>query len=200
MHDFDIAGIVVGHHPWFKEVFNAAFVPSRSPVEIEVLAQVQRTRALFSRADLDAARADFVKRKPDAYRALASTPIDAAGKQRAQEYLDAFYLAIGSDGAFYRPVVTAPGALLYANENRALVCASRGAVPVGTPVSAPLQTQGTLMQVHVLDALWHWADPAKCPAVRDEPGVDRGGRGRQRFSEHRNSGTRYVVSAFRRTV
>jgi hypothetical protein len=25
------------------------------------------------------------------------------------------------------------------------------------------------MQVHVLDALWHWADPAKCPAVRDGP-------------------------------
>jgi len=169
MHDFDVSGMVVGRHPWFKDVFNAAFVPSRSPIEIEVLAQVQRTRALFSRADLDAARADFVKRKPDAYRALGSATIDAAGKRRVQEYLDAFYLAIGSDEAFYRPVVTTPGAQLYSNENRALVCADRGAVPVGTPVSAPLQTQGTLMQVHVLDALWHWADPPKCPAVREGP-------------------------------
>ena len=169
MHDFDVAGMVAGSHAWFKNVFNPAFVPSRSHTEVEVLAQVQRTRALFSRAELDAVRADFVKRKPDAYRALAGATIDGAGKRRAQEYLDAFYLAIGSDDAFYRPVVTAEGARLYSNKNRAVVCSSRGVIPVGTPVSAPLQTEGTVIQVHVLDALWYWAEPVSCPAVRQGP-------------------------------
>jgi len=169
MHDFDVAGMVAGSHAWFKTVFNGAFVPSGSQTEVEVLAQVQRTRALFSRAELDAARADFVKRKSDAYRALAGATIDAAGKRRAQEYLDAFYMAIGSDDAFYRPVVTTEGARLYANKDRAVVCSSRGVIPVGTPVSAPLQTDGTVIQVHVLDALWYWAEPARCPAVREGP-------------------------------
>ena len=169
MHDFDVSGMVAGSHGWFKTVFNEAFVPSRSQTEVEVLAQVQRTRALFNRAELDAARADFVKRKSDAYRALAGATIDAAGKHRAQEYLDAFYTAIGSDDAFYRPVVTAEGARLYADKDRAAVCSSRGVIPMGTPVSAPLQTEGTVMQVHVLDAFWYWAEPARCPAVREGP-------------------------------
>lgn len=169
MYDFDIAGMVAGSHAWFKNVFNAAFVPSRSEIEVEVLAQVQRTRVLFSRAELDAARADFVKRKPDAYRTLAEATIDAAGKRRAQEYLDAFYAAIGSDDAFYRPVVTAEETRLYSNKDRAVVCSSRGVIPVGTPVSAPLQTEGTVIQVHVLDALWYWQEPARCPAVREGP-------------------------------
>jgi hypothetical protein len=161
--------MVAGSHPWFKTVFNGAFVPSRSQTEVEVLAQVQRTRALFRRSELDAARADFVKRKSDAYRALAGATIDAAGKRRAQEYLDAFYMAIASDDAFYRPVVTTEGARLYANKDRAVVCASRDVIPVGTPVSVPLQTEGTVIQVHVLDAFWHLAEPARCPAVREGP-------------------------------
>jgi hypothetical protein len=169
IYDFDVSGMVAGRHAWFKNNFNENFVPSRSQTEVEVLAQVQRTRTLFSRTDLDAVRADFVKRKPDAYQALASATIDPAGKRTAQEYLDAFYAAIGPDQAFYRPVVTKAGAKLYANEERAVVCADRGAIPVGTPVSEPVQTKGTLIQVHILDALWHWAPPAKCAAVREGP-------------------------------
>jgi hypothetical protein len=169
IYDFDVSGMVAGRHPWFKDSLNENFVTSHSATEVEVLAQVQRTRTLFSRADLEAARADFVKRKPDAYQALASATIDPAGKRRAQEYLDAFYAAIGSDRAFYRPVVTKPGARLYSNEQRAVVCSSRGAIPIGTPVSEPLQTKGTLIQVQILDALWHWAPPAKCAAVREGP-------------------------------
>ena len=161
MYDFDIAGMVVGRHAWFKTHFNESFVASRSQAEVEVLAQVQRTRTLFSRADLDAARADFVKRKPDAYQALASATIDPAGERVAKEYLDAFYAAIGSDDAFYRPVVATPGAGLYLEQG------SRGCLfeprnPVGTPVSEPLQTKGTVIQVHILDALWHWAEPPRC--------------------------------------
>jgi hypothetical protein len=169
IYDFDVSGMVAGRHPWFKDTLNENFVTSHSATEVEVLAQVQRTRTLFSRADLEAARADFVKRKPDAYQALASATIDPAGKRRAQEYLDAFYAAIGSDRAFYRPVVTKAGARLYSNEQRAVVCSSRGAIPIGTPVSEPLQTKGTLIQVQILDALWHWAPPAKCAAVREGP-------------------------------
>jgi hypothetical protein len=169
IHDFDVSGMVAGRHAWFKTHFNERFVASRSEAEVEVLAQVQRTRTLFSRADLNAARAHFVQRKPDAYQALANAAIDPVGKRVAQEYIDAFYAAIGSDDAFYRPVVAMPGAQLYSNEDRAVVCSSRGPIPVGTPVSEPLQTRGTVIQVHVLDALWHWAPPVKCPAVHEGP-------------------------------
>ena len=40
---------------------------------------------------------------------------------------------------------------------------------MGTPVSDPLQKNGTQIQVMVLDALWHWAPPAKCGAIREGP-------------------------------
>ena len=169
MYDFDVAGIVTGRHPWFKDVFNQAFAPSKSAAETEVLAQVQRTRTLFSRSELDAARAAFVNRKADAYRALDGASLDGAGRTIARQYLDAFYRAIESDDAFYRPVVTAADARLYASENGDVVCSSRGPTPPGTPVSEPLQTRGTLMQVLVLDALWQWAPPVKCPAVHAGP-------------------------------
>jgi hypothetical protein len=169
IYDFDIAGMVVGRHSWFKNTFNGAFVPSRSHTEIEVLAQVQRTRTLFNRADLDATRGEFVKWKAQAYQALESARLDSAGARQAREYLDSFYKAIESDDAFYRPVVVTAGTKLYANENRAIACASRADIPVGTPVSEPLQKKGTLIQVVVLDALWHWAERVKCDAVLQGP-------------------------------
>jgi hypothetical protein len=169
IYDFDVSGMVAGRHAWFKTHFNENFVPSRSQAEVEVLAQLQRARTLFNRAELDAARAEFMKRKPAAYQTLASGALDPAGKRLAQGYLDAFYAAIGPDDAFYRPVVARPGAQLYSDENRAVVCSSRGAIPVGTPVSEPVQTKGTVIQVHVLDALWHWAPPVKCAAVHEGP-------------------------------
>jgi hypothetical protein len=169
IYDFDVSGMVAGRHVWFKTHFNASFVPSRSEAEVEVLAQVQRTRTLFSRAELNAARAEFLNRKTAAYDALASATIDPAGKRKAQEYIDSFYAAIGSEEAFYRPVVAIPGARLYSNDERAVVCSSRGPIPVGTPVTEPLQTKGTIIQVYVLDALWHWAPPVQCPAVHEGP-------------------------------
>jgi hypothetical protein len=169
MYDFDVSGIVAGRHLWFTDVFNAAFTPAHSEIETEVIAQVQRTRSLFTRAELDAARADFVAHKPHAYRLLEQASLDPDGRTIARQYLDAFYRAVGSDEAFYRPVVTAKGARLYANENRQVVCPASGPIPVGTPVSEPLQTSGTLQQVIVLDALWHWAPPAKCAAAHHGP-------------------------------
>jgi hypothetical protein len=169
LHDFDVSGMVVGRHPWFTTVFNAAFSPSGSETEVEVIAQVQRTRSLFTRAALDAARAGFVRQKDAAYRTLGAAPLDDAGRRNAVAHLDSFFKAIESDDLFYRPVVAMEGAKPYANENHAPLCTSRGAIPIGTPVGAPLQTRGSMIQVVVLDALWHWAPPAKCPAVQDGP-------------------------------
>ena len=169
MYDFDVSGIVTGRHLWFKDVLNTGFVPSRSEAEVEVLAQVQRARSLFSRRDLNAARAEFVAKKSAAYQALDSATLDPSGKTNAKRYLDSFFAAIESDAAFYRPVVVATGAKLYADANRAPLCGASGDVPVGTPVSAPLKNEGDLAQVMVLDALWHWQPAAKCPAARQGP-------------------------------
>jgi hypothetical protein len=170
LYDFDVSGIVTGHHPWFKDVFNAAFSATKSPIETEVLAQVQRTRSVFSRAELDAARAEFVKRKADAYRTVEQSGLDAGGRKIAQQYVDSFYRAIETDDAFYRPVVVAPNTRLFANESRQSACGAANTLPVGTPVSEPLQKNGTLVQVWVLDALWRWAAaPGKCAAVHQGP-------------------------------
>ena len=38
VYDFDLSGIVVGRHNWFGKVFSTSFVPSRSRIEIEVMA------------------------------------------------------------------------------------------------------------------------------------------------------------------
>jgi hypothetical protein len=169
MHDFDVSGMVTGRHPWFKDVFNEAFVAARSQAEVEVLAQVQRARSLFKRDELNAARAEFVKRKADAYQVLEAATLDPAGKQTAKRYLDSFYTAIEPDDAFYRPVVATAGTKMYSNPNGAAVCTSGGAIPVGTPVSEPIQTNGAFVQVMALDAQWHWAPPATCAAVHEGP-------------------------------
>jgi hypothetical protein len=166
VHDFDVAGMVSGRHPWFKDIFNEAFAPSRSQAEVEVLAQLQRTRSLFSRREIDAARAAFAARKANAYQTLERSSLDPAGKEHAKQYLDAFYRAIGSDDAFYRPVVTAEGATMSTSPDGQPVC---GHIPVGTPIGVPVQKNGAKIQVHLLDALWHWAPPAKCAPVHEGP-------------------------------
>jgi hypothetical protein len=166
MYDFDVSGMVAGRHRWFKDVFNTAFVASGSPVEVEVLSQVQRTRTLFNRGVLDAARHRFAERKADAYRVVESATLDSQGRQQIKQYLDAFYAAIGSDEAFYRPVVVAKGTMAFADAAGATaVCSASGAIPVGTPASAPIEKSGQRIKVMLLDALWHWAPPIKCDAV-----------------------------------
>jgi hypothetical protein len=168
MHDFDISGMVTGSHSWFAGAFNPAFVDPASPREVEVLAQVQRTRSLFTRSELDAARQRFVAKKSDAYRALADAPLDDGGRAIAKDYLDAFFRAIETDEQFYRPVVVARATIPRADAgpSSAAVCAPLGAVPVGTPVSAPLETRGEYVKVRVLDALWHWATPRHCAPIK----------------------------------
>jgi hypothetical protein len=173
MYDFDVAGMVVGHHRWFRDVFATTFAPAATETSIEVLAQLQRARTLFTRAELDATRRRFLQQKANAYRVVQSAVLDAAGRQQMTQYLDSFFAAIASDAEFYRPVVVAADTTAYADAGGAApACAARPHVPVGTPVSAPLKTDGRLMQVRVLDALWHWAPPVQCPAVRDAVWID----------------------------
>ena len=179
LYDFDVAGIVTGRHPWFRDVFSTAFGSSGAEWEIEVIAQLQRARGLFARSDLDAARAHFTRRKPQVYQTLAAAPLDAAGRAIAQHYLDSFYAQVESDDNFYRPVVTAHDAQAYAEAEQGPICGSRSVVPAGTPVGNPMQTVGTRVQVMVLDAFWHWASRPACAAVRRGPvWIDAGAIGR----------------------
>ena len=166
MYDFDVSGMVAGRHRWFGDIFNEAFLKSASPARLEVISQLQRTRTLFGRADLDRTRRQFAQKKADVYRLLSNSDLDATGRATIKEYLDAFFEAIESDEVFYRPVVTAPDTVAYADANRAApMCSARGPIPVGTPVSDPLQTSGNMIQVRLLDVLWHWAPPVKCPEM-----------------------------------
>jgi hypothetical protein len=165
MYDFDVTGMVAGRHRWFADIFNEGFLPDRSRPHIEVIAQLQRARTLFDRPVLDSARRRFAGKKADAYRLLDQTEIDASGKQTIKSYLDAFFESMESDAAFYRPVVTTK-TMAYADAERTKpVCSTRGPLPVGTPVSDPVQTRGTMLQVVVLDALWRYAPPVQCPAI-----------------------------------
>jgi hypothetical protein len=166
IYDFDVSGMVAGRHHWFGDVYNESFDDSWSHPALEVLGQVQRTRSLFTRAVLDATRAYYAGRKGRAYAALAASNADDQGRVIIREYLDSFFAAIESDEAFYRPVVTASGVKPFADAaaSRA-ICPALGAIPVGTPISAPIDTRSGMIQVTLLDALWHWAPPAKCAEI-----------------------------------
>jgi hypothetical protein len=163
MHDFDIAGMVTTRHTWFTKVFNRAFADSEA--EVEVLAQVQRTRSVFPRDLLDATRKEMAGRKGAAYRTLDDSPMDDVGRAAARSYLDAFFAAIETDEAFYRPVIVARTPVLADASGSRPACPAEA--PPGTPVSAPLETSGDKSRVIVLDALWQWAE--KCEAIRLNP-------------------------------
>ena len=178
LYDFDVSGVVTGRHPWFADVFNASFVDPEAPIETEVIAQVQRARTLFPRADLDAARREFVAHKSAAFQTLEDSPLDSPGRIIARRYLEAFFKAIEFDGSFYRPVVTSPGAAAFASSARDLVCPSARAIPPGTPVSDPIRSEGSLVQVILLDALWRWAPPVTCDGIHDPVWIEAAAIGR----------------------
>jgi hypothetical protein len=164
--DFDLAGMVVGRHNWFDKVYNAGFVPSASSVEIEVISQVQRTRSVFSRAELDETRRRFLERKPALYDVLAKARLDPRGRELAQQHLDAFFNAIATDAAFYRPVVVKPDTHLYLDATKSReACGAGDTVLPGTPVTE-VRRDGTMVEVTLLDARWHWAPPAECKTVK----------------------------------
>jgi hypothetical protein len=167
--DFDLAGMVVGRHSWFKTIFNPAYVPSKSEIEIEVLSQVQRTRSLFSRADLDAQRRHFTERKAPIYAAVDQAEIDPKGREIARAYLDSFFKAIADDESFYRPVVAKSDVRVYVDAARTReACKPNDLVRPGTPVNE-LQRSGTMSQVVILDANWRWTSDERCQTVQTGP-------------------------------
>lgn len=168
MKDFDLAGTVVGHHPWFTQVFTASFVSSKSETVIDVISQVQRARSLFPRADLDVLRRGFAERKAAAYRAVETADVDDKGRALARAHLDAFYDAI-SDAQFYRPVVGRTDVQVYRDEAATVeACGPKDTARVGTPVN-PLRTSGRMTQVVLLDAMWRWGTKHPCRAILDGP-------------------------------
>ncbi len=171
MYDFDISGMVTGRHAWFPAIFNAAFVERRSEPEVEVDAQLQRTRSLFPRAVLDAARRRFAAKKAAAYRALEDAAVDQKGKQQIVRYLDPFFAAMERDEAFYLPVVVRENTRAFTDPAATQpACTEGGALPVGTPVSAPpLARNRSMLHVVVLDALWHFTGRAKCSTILKAP-------------------------------
>jgi hypothetical protein len=169
IYDFDVSGMVAGHHRWFKDVYADTFESARSQEAVEVMGQLQRARSLFTRQDLDAVRARFTRHKADADRVLASADVDPAGKRRIKEYLDAFFETIGSDTAFYRPAIVAP-TTAYADAARTKpVCEGRSRIPIGTVVSDPLEPGTRTVRVQVLDTLWNWTPPHQCDAIHHDP-------------------------------
>ena len=167
--DFDLAGVVVGRHPWFKTIFNAAFVPSQSEIEIEVLSQVQRTRTLFPRADLDSVRHDFLQRKAAIDAALDHAEVDAKGREIARAYVDNFFKAIAGDESYYRPVVVKTDVRVFLDEARGKeACRAGDVIRPGTPVNE-VQRSGSMSQVIILDALWRWTAEERCQTVQTGP-------------------------------
>jgi hypothetical protein len=167
--DFDLAGMVVGRHSWFKTIFNPAYVPSKSEVEIEVLSQVQRTRSLFPRAELDALRRSFTERKAAIYAVLDQAEVDPQGRDIARSYLDHFFKAITDDESFYRPVVARNDVRVYLDAARTReACKPNDLVHPGTPVNE-LQRSGSMSQVVILDAWWRWTSEQRCETVQTSP-------------------------------
>jgi hypothetical protein len=167
--DFDLAGMVVGRHSWFKTIFNPAYVPSKSEIEIEALSQVQRTRSLFPRAELDALRRSFTERKAALYAVVDKTDVDPKGRELARNYLDSFFKAIADDESFYRPVVARNDVRIFVDAaGTKEACKPGDLVHSGTPVNE-LQKSGTMSQVVILDAWWRWTSEQRCETVQTSP-------------------------------
>jgi hypothetical protein len=169
MKDLDLASIVVGRHGWFEKVWNPAFVPSKSPAEIEVLSQVQRTRALFPRDVLDSTRRRFVERKDAVLAAIQSAEADPQGHELARTYANHFFAAIADDQAFYRPVVARGDVRIFMDaQGTKEACNAGDMMRPGTPVNQ-VQRAGAMSQVIVLDAQWRWASKNECNNVQNGP-------------------------------
>jgi hypothetical protein len=169
IYDFDLSGFVVPRHVWFTQAFSEEFLPSRSRPEIEVLSQLQRTRALFPRELLDQTRRHFIDRKGAAFRAVHEAVVDDGGRQLAQTYLTAFYQFL-SDEEFYRRAVIAKDtrAFLDAAQSRP-ACGTASQVPVGTTVGEPLARSGGMVKVRLLDVFWQWTPPSECKVIHQQP-------------------------------
>jgi hypothetical protein len=168
IQDFDLAGMVTGRHPWFERTFNLAFSSGRSEAGVEVQSQLQRTRRLFSREQLDRTRTELVRRKAAAYEAVAESPLDEGWQSAIKTYMDAFFNVIEDDQRFYLPVVVSDNAQFYLDAAGTKPACGGDKVPVGTPVSDPLEAQQGRMRVIVLDAQWFWTPPRACDVIRSD--------------------------------
>jgi len=165
LYDFDIAGMVVVRHRWFADIFFDGFEGKSAPA-IEVLAQVQHTRSVFSRAVLDATRRAFMDRKAHAFAALRDATLDDEGRRIAEAYMKGFFDAIASDDQFYAPVIVRPGERIYLDAARTQPACPRDPVaPPGTLVGQSVETDGTMVKAPILDVQWKWAAPERCDAI-----------------------------------
>ena len=81
-----------------------------------------------------------------------------------------FFEAIESDERYYAPVVVRPDARIYLDARRTQpACGDESIAPIGTLVGAPLETDGDMVKVAILDVQWQWAPPARCDAVHQGP-------------------------------
>jgi hypothetical protein len=110
-----------------------------------------------------------MSRRGEALRAVREAVVDDEGRRLADTYLNAFYDAL-KDDTFYRPVVAKKRtrASLDAAQSRA-ACGERSNIPVGTPVSDPIERKGDAVKVRLLDALWHWTPPNECKVIHQQP-------------------------------
>jgi hypothetical protein len=168
MYDFDLTGMVTGPHNWFPRVFNEGFLASRSRAEIQAMAQVQRTRSLFSRAELNAARQQFIAKKAAIATALEEAALDPGSHAIIKSYVDGFFRAIETDAAFYRPVITAPNVMPYLDAGGTKP-ACDVAIAIGSPVAVPVEKHGEMVRANVLDVLWKWDKNKQCDAARSGP-------------------------------
>jgi hypothetical protein len=169
LYDFDIAGMVVGRHRWFADIFYERFEGKSAPA-VEVLSQVQRTRSLFPRTALDTTRREFVARKADAFAALRDATLDPEGRRIAEVYMTGFFDAIERDDRFYAPVVVRPDEGIYGDAERTQpACGRENTAPPGTLVGRAVETRGTMIKAPLLDVQWRWAPPVSCDAVHRGP-------------------------------
>lgn len=170
-YDFDLSGPVVGRHVWFDQVFDRTFVDPPSAVRVEVLAQVQRTRTLFTRAVLDDARASFVSARTAIEVAITNADVDERGRDLARQYVGAFFEVITDDARFYQPVLVEGGHVAWLDpDGQTFACgADSSTVPEGTPVAPLGPERNGRSQVRLLDALWKWTGNNRCDTVHRQP-------------------------------
>jgi hypothetical protein len=181
--DFDLSGIVTGRHLWFGDVYNPSFVEPPSPIDVEVISQVQRARTLFTRDVLDAARHEFMEHRQEVERAIADAAVDPHGRELARRYAGSFFSAIGTDAAFDRPMVASQNVRVYVDAARSReACGPGETAPVGSAV-AERQRSGGMAEVVLLDVMWRWAPPNACKTIHEGTvWIDASAIGRSRIT------------------
>ena len=169
MHDFDLSGMVTGRHTWFDR-FQPGFSGCGHRPEVEVVSQLQRTRTLFA-AGGSRSRAPAVHRhqRRGVRRSRDRISTDTAARS-SPDISRAFFEAIGTDAAFYRPASSRRRLRMPIRKGTPPACPKAALAPVGTIVGQPpLETRGDRVQVELLDTLWALDGAARMRAIRKGP-------------------------------